>query len=225
MKKFYHLYPYRFTLFLISLLFVLFGTLFIPSKLFVTYVIPLFFIINILAGILLISKKNRIKNLFVVVLFVAIVLYVLSSILAIDEILLTYTNFAILFSFYSIVTYVIITQVWRSKRVNRGVILGLMSGYICLGLVGFFICMAVEIIEPDSFSGLISQELNSEGNRDDLIYFSFITLLTIGYGDILPLTQLARNASVIIGLLGQFYLVIVTAVVVEKYIRHSDRLE
>lgn len=225
MKKFYHLYPYRFTLFLISLLFVLFGTLFIPSKLFVTYVIPLFFIINILAGILLISKKNRIKNLFVVVLFVAIVLYVLSSILAIDEILLTYTNFAILFSFYSIVTYEIITQVWRSKRVNRGVILGLMSGYICLGLVGFFICMAVEIIEPDSFSGLISQELNSEGNRDDLIYFSFITLLTIGYGDILPLTQLARNASVIIGLLGQFYLVIVTAVVVEKYIRHSDRLE
>ncbi|MGB5387925.1 potassium channel family protein [Eudoraea sp.] len=192
---------------------------------FVTYVIPLFFIINILAGILLISKKNRIKNLFVVVLFVAIVLYVLSSILAIDEILLTYTNFAILFSFYSIVTYEIITQVWRSKRVNRGVILGLMSGYICLGLVGFFICMAVEIIEPDSFSGLISQELNSEGNRDDLIYFSFITLLTIGYGDILPLTQLARNASVIIGLLGQFYLVIVTAVVVEKYIRHSDRLE
>lgn len=225
MKKFYHLYPYRFTLFLISLLFVLFGTLFIPSKLFVTYVIPLFFIINILAGILLISKKNRIKNLFVVVLFVAIVLYVLSSILAIDEILLTYTNFAILFSFYSIVTYEIITQVWRSKRVNRGVILGLMSGYICLGLVGFFICMAVEIIEPDSFSGLISQELNSEGNRDDLIYFSFITLLTIGYGDILPVTQLARNASVIIGLLGQFYLVIVTAVVVEKYIRHSDRLE
>lgn len=225
MKKFYHLYPYRFTLFLISLLFILFGTLFIPSKLFVTYVIPLFFIINILAGILLISKKNRIKNLFVVVLFVAIVLYVLSSILAIDEILLTYTNFAILFSFYSIVTYEIITQVWRSKRVNRGVILGLMSGYICLGLVGFFICMAVEIIEPDSFSGLISQELNSEGNRDDLIYFSFITLLTIGYGDILPLTQLARNASVIIGLLGQFYLVIVTAVVVEKYIRHSDRLE
>lgn len=225
MKKFYHLYPYRFTLFLISLLFILFGTLFIPSKLFVTYVIPLFFIINILAAILLISKKSKIKNLFVVVLFVAIVLYVLSSILAMDEILLTYTNFAILFSFYSIVTYEIITQVWRSKRVNRGVILGLMSGYICLGLVGFFICMAVEIIEPDSFSGLISQELNSEGNRDDLIYFSFITLLTIGYGDILPVTQLARNASVIIGLLGQFYLVIVTAVVVEKYIRHSDRLE
>jgi len=225
MKKFYHLYPYRFTLFLISLLFILFGTLFIPSKLFVTYVIPLFFIINILAAILLISKKSKIKNLFVVVLFVAIVLYVLSSILAMDEILLTYTNFGILFSFYSIVTYEIITQVWRSKRVNRGVILGLMSGYICLGLVGFFICMAVEIIEPDSFSGLISQELNSEGNRDDLIYFSFITLLTIGYGDILPVTQLARNASVIIGLLGQFYLVIVTAVVVEKYIRHSDRLE
>ncbi|MGB5458975.1 MAG: potassium channel family protein, partial [Eudoraea sp.] len=117
------------------------------------------------------------------------------------------------------------SQVWKSKKVTRGVIFGLMSGYISLGLVGFFICMSVEIIEPDSFSGLVTQQLNNEGNRDDLMYFSFITLLTIGYGDILPVSQLARNASVIIGLLGQFYLVIVTAVVVEKYIRHSGKLE
>ncbi len=157
--------------------------------------------------------------------FTLIVVYILSSLLAIDEKSLTYLRFGILFSFYSIVTYEIIRQVWQSKKVNRGVIFGLMSGYISLGLVGFFICMSVEILEPGSFSGLVSQKLNIEGNGDDLMYFSFITLLTIGYGDILPVSQLARNAAVVIGLLGQFYLVIVTAVVVEKYIRHSSRLD
>ncbi|WP_299158275.1 potassium channel family protein [uncultured Eudoraea sp.] len=225
MKRLFDLYPYRFTIFLVSLLFILFGTLFIPSKLFVVFVNPLFFIVNILAGILLIWKKKKVKNLFVFLFFTIIFIYILSSLLTIDEKSLTYIRFGILFLFYSIVTYEIITQVWKSKKVTRGVIFGLMSGYISLGIVGFFICMSVEIIEPDSFSGLVSQQLNNEGNGDDLMYYSFITLLTIGYGDILPVSQLARNASVIIGLLGQFYLVIVTAVVVEKYIRHSGKLE
>lgn len=176
-----------------------------------------------LAGILLIWKKKKVKNLFVFLFFAIIFIYILSSLFTIDEKSLTYIRFGFLFSFYSIVTYELIRQVWKSKEVNRGVILGLISGYICLGLVGFFICMSVEIIEPDSFSGLMNQHLNNGGNGDDLMYFSFITLLTIGYGDILPVSQLARNAAVIIGLLGQFYLVIVTAVVVEKYIRHSSK--
>ena len=100
-----------------------------------------------------------------------------------------------------------------------------MCGYICIGLVGFFICMAVELLEPGSFSGLPTIDLNPESNRDGLVYYSFITLLTIGYGDISPVTQLARNASILIGLMGQFYLVIVTAVVIEKYIRHSGKTE
>ena len=225
MKRIEYLYSYRFGIFLSSLLFILFGTLFVPSKLFDVFVNPVFFIVNILAGILLIWNKKKIKNLFVFLFFTLIVVYILSSLLAIDEKSLTYIQFGILFSFYSIVTYEIIRQVWQSKKVNRGVIFGLMSGYISLGLVGFFICMSVEILEPDSFSGLVSQKLNIEGNGDDLMYFSFITLLTIGYGDILPVSQLARNAAVVIGLLGQFYLVIVTAVVVEKYIRHSSRLD
>jgi len=222
MKIIEYLYPYRFSIFLSSLLFILFGTLFVPSKLFHVFVNPVFFIVNILAGILLIWNKKKVKNLFVFLFFTTIVVYILSSLLAIDEKSLTYIQFGILFSFYSIVTYEIISQVWQSKKVNRGVILGLMSGYISLGLVGFFICMSVEILEPDSFSGLVSQQFNNVGNGDDLMYFSFITLLTIGYGDILPVSQLARNAAVVIGLLGQFYLVIVTAVVVEKYIRHSS---
>jgi len=222
MKSIEYLYPHRFTIFLFSLLFILFGTLFIPSKLFVVFVSPIFFIVNILAGILLIWNKKSIKNLFVFLFFTAIIVYILSSLLTLDEKLLTYIQFGVLFLFYSIVTYEIISQVWRSKKVNRDVILGLIGGYISLGLVGFFICMSVEILDPGSFSGLAADQLNNEGNGNDLMYFSFITLLTIGYGDILPVSQFARNAAIVIGLLGQFYLVIVTAVVVEKYIRHSE---
>ena len=43
--------------------------------------------------------------------------------------------------------------------------------------------------------------------------------MTIGYGDISPASDMAQKASMLFGLIGQFYLVIVTAVVIEKYIR------
>jgi len=56
------------------------------------------------------------------------------------------------------------------------------------------------------------------------MYFSYITLMTIGYGEITPLTPLAQKATILIGLAGQFYLVIITATIVGKYINQSNRL-
>jgi len=223
MKSIEYLYPYRFTIFFISLLFILFGELLIPFDTFNTYITPIFFIVNVLAGTLLISKKKKLHRIYISLFFLTIFYILFSSYLVIDEEGYRYIEFAILFSFYCFVTYEIIAQVWQSTEVNRGVILGLMSGYICLGLVGFFICLAIELAVPGSFSGLPALELNPVAKRDSLAYYSFVTLLTIGYGEITPVSKLARNASVLIGLMGQFYLVIVTAVVIEKYIRHSRR--
>jgi voltage-gated potassium channel Kch len=55
------------------------------------------------------------------------------------------------------------------------------------------------------------------------MYFSFTTLLTIGYGDILPITQVAQKAAIFVGLTGQFYLVILTAITVGKYLNQESK--
>ncbi|WP_296314158.1 ion channel [Winogradskyella sp. UBA3174] len=52
-----------------------------------------------------------------------------------------------------------------------------------------------------------------------------MTLMTIGYGDILPVTPIAQKASIFIGLIGQFYLVILTAIVVSKYINQKGTID
>jgi voltage-gated potassium channel Kch len=98
----------------------------------------------------------------------------------------------------------------------------LISGYVCLGLLGFFICTSIELLAPGSFNGLVSREVNPTENTEGLIYFSYITLLTIGYGDIAPVTRVAKSASMLIGLLGQFYMVIITAIVVGKFISQAN---
>ncbi|MGD1894808.1 MAG: potassium channel family protein, partial [Cyclobacteriaceae bacterium] len=119
---------------------------------------------------------------------------------------------------YTIVSQVIFRLVWGAVSVKENIILGLISGYLSLGLIGFFICSSVEVAEPGAFNGL-SADPDLRGI--ELNYYSYVTLLTIGYGDIVPLTNLARTTSVLIGLMGQMYIVIITAVVVGKYINQS----
>jgi len=223
MKLVQQLYPIRFVIFVVSLTAVLFGTLIIPTGLFERVFAPLFFIVNILAGILLISKKKIPRRVFMGLLAFTVLTYIVSALFEQESENLTYVRFTILFLFYCMVTFEIIGQVWQSEYVNRNVILGLISGYICLGLIGFFICTSIELIDPGSFTGLVSQQMNPEENREGLVYYSYITLLTIGYGDIVPTSKLARNAAMLIGLLGQFYMVIITAIVVGKFISQRNR--
>ena len=97
----------------------------------------------------------------------------------------------------------------------------MMSGYISLGFIGFFICTSIIIVYPDSFTGLSAFEASANSLTQRLMYFSYITLMTIGYGEITPVTHLAQKATVLIGLMGQFYLVIITAIVIGKYINSS----
>ena len=78
-------------------------------------------------------------------------------------------------------------------------------------------------MNPGSFQGTLMGNTRIDQWTDSMLYYAYITLLTIGYGDILPTTAIAQKAAVLVGLIGQFYLVIITAVVVEKYIKHSSK--
>ena len=215
------LYPYRFELFLFSQLAILFGSLIIPNALFDTLILPLLFLSNLLAGIVFISKRKFLFRLFTILLLLLTVVSLLTYYKVGGGKINDLLKIGILFPFVIIVTLEIIRQVWRAKVVNKNVILGLISGYIALGLIGSFLFVCIEMVSPGSFSG-IADTTTGVTDTKNLTYFSYITLMTIGYGDILPLTELAKKAAILIGLIGQFYLVIITAVVVAKYIRSQE---
>jgi len=82
--------------------------------------------------------------------------------------------------------------------------------------------LTIELIHPNSFCGLALTSTSPKAITEELMYFSYISLTTIGYGDILPITPLARKAAILIGLVGQMYLVVITAIVVGKYINQSS---
>lgn len=142
---------------------------------------------------------------------------------ALDEYLLY--RLGVYFLFTIIVTLNIIKQVWHEKAVDKKVILGLISGYISLGFLGFFLFTSIQLTHEGAFAGLLLEDdIDFMLKTDSMLYYSFITLLTIGYGEIVPTIPIAQKAAILVGLIGQFYMVIITAVVIEKYmyISHKD---
>jgi voltage-gated potassium channel len=101
-----------------------------------------------------------------------------------------------------------------AKQASGDAIFGAVCGYLLLGIIWTLLYSAVETASPGSFG---IQATTSGGidpprlGRGALSYYSFITLATVGYGDVTPATPLARTLAWIEAITGQFYLAILVA--------------
>ncbi|CAL2062924.1 Two pore domain potassium channel family protein [Tenacibaculum sp. 190524A05c] len=217
------LYKNRFEIFLITQLTILFGSLFFPFDFFEYKLLPILYLVSIGAGILMISKNKKLTWFFIILFGIAATVFGFDMIARKQNSENLIIRLSIYFIFHVFVTWNIIKQVWKAKRVTKNVIIGLMSGYISLGFLAFFLFMSIELTNTEAFRGFLMENSSDINLRSDsLLYYAFITLLTIGYGEIVPAIPIAQKAAILVGLVGQFYMVIITAVVIEKYIRHSS---
>jgi hypothetical protein len=112
--------------------------------------------------------------------------------------------------------------VLRSHTVTAELILGAVNVYLMIGIGFAFIYGLIEILQPGSFTGL--EELASTPDRVlYFLYFSFITMSTLGYGDISPLTPHGMTATYIEAIFGQLYLAILVARLVSMYINNRGK--
>lgn len=70
----------------------------------------------------------------------------------------------------------------------------------------------IELNFPDSFI------LPENWEYYDFIYFSYVTLTTVGFGDITPVHPFAKSFTILISIAGQLYLTILIAIVIGKYL-------
>lgn len=102
-------------------------------------------------------------------------------------------------------------------RVTTNHLLGAMSVYLLLGLMWALLFSALHRLAPDSFRGL------STANPSEFIYFSFVTLATLGYGDIAPVNPIARTVVYLEAVVGQLYVAVLIASLVSRYIAGQRR--
>ncbi|NIO07386.1 MAG: hypothetical protein GTO40_05055 [Deltaproteobacteria bacterium] len=110
--------------------------------------------------------------------------------------------------------------IFRSKEVTRDVIYAAMAAYLLMALMWTFLYIFLELIQPASFN--VSLDLEQ---RYQLVflYYSFVTITTLGYGDVTPVTEIARSISVLEAVVGQLYLVVIVAWLVGKYVPSKNR--
>jgi voltage-gated potassium channel len=101
--------------------------------------------------------------------------------------------------------------------ITKNVIFGALCGYILIGYIGAFMAMAVSVIYPGSYN--IAGELQAM----EAFYFSFVTMTTLGYGEILPLSMQARALTIVLSILGPMYVAILIAMMVGKYASKPDK--
>ncbi len=107
--------------------------------------------------------------------------------------------------------------VLRSHTVTAELILGAVNVYLMIGVGFAFIYGLIEHFQPGAFTGL-EELVNTPDRMLQLLYFSFITMSTLGYGDISPLTPHGMTASYVQAIFGQMYLAILVARLVAMYI-------
>jgi len=122
--------------------------------------------------------------------------------------------------FLAYTTFRLFAGVVASPTVTADVIAGALASYMLVGLTWAFAYGLLETVRPGSTHGLA--EGGAALDFPSLLYFSYITLLTIGYGDITPLSATARMMTVVEGLLGMGFTTVVLAVLVAGHLRHRD---
>jgi len=106
-----------------------------------------------------------------------------------------------------IIAYILLAQVFQPGRVGHARIQGAIAAYLLFGAGYAHAYHMVAVLQPGAFNtqaGLLS-------NVSDWVYYSFVTLTTVGYGDITPVTPTARELSVAEALTGQLYLAVLVA--------------
>jgi voltage-gated potassium channel Kch len=130
-------------------------------------------------------------------------------------------------TFLAYTILLILRFVFASRRVDYNTICAALCAYLLIGVFWANVYSFTAIVDPDSFRlGLAEEDASGAmrfGGAHSIypIYFSFVTLTTLGYGDIVPTSAGARMLATMEAVMGQLYLAVLVARLVGLQIAQS----
>ncbi len=140
-----------------------------------------------------------------------------------DTVFIANAVFTIIFMFLCVgsILYDVVLRAHVTLETLRGVI----CAYFMVAFAFAYLYFMLEYVYPGTFSftqGPITT-FSYTYMISEMLYFSFVTLLTIGYGDIVAVGDVGQTATVLEGVIGQFYVAILVARLVSVYSFYSDK--
>ena len=132
-----------------------------------------------------------------------------------------YVNFIVALLFYLFTTGLAFRSLFTGERIDMNMIMGSICVYILVGISWSILYFFESVIHPGAFNGV--NLTSTKTLYTDLLYYSYVTLSTLGYGDITPMTPIARTLAYIEALFGQFYIAILVASFVGMHISRGSK--
>jgi hypothetical protein len=130
------------------------------------------------------------------------------------------------FCFNMFIAAFMVRHIARSQQVTLTMIISSINGYLLIGVLGAVLLAMTQLVQKLFFhvnTGSINFAGDAAEGFHDYLYFSFVTLSTLGYGDITPISALAKSLTIIIAISGQLYLTILIAMLVGKYLSNPEK--
>ena len=164
------------------------------------------------------SNRHRLTGRAVIIAAVQISLTILSLILRAPRtpylvavtLAMVATAVLILYAIHCVLRYVLAARIITRDQIFAGICMYLMLGF-AFGAIFYLI----NILDSNSFAA--NSEPVSGRDTPDLMYFSFITLATLGYGDIIPQTNIARCLAEVEAIAGTMYMAVFMARLVSMH--------
>lgn len=177
--------------------------------------VNLFFTAVLMSGVYAASPKRRIFYVSLAIASPALIISWAGYFVTVHASILVGKIFAGLF--YTFLVIVILNYIFKEKVITGDMIIGTICAYLLLGMMWASMFSIIEILQPGSFN--LPEGMDSELSH--FSYFSFVTLTTLGYGDIAPLTATARSLSLLEAITGQLYIAILIARLMGIHIAQS----
>ncbi len=119
--------------------------------------------------------------------------------------------------FFTYLFIKILQFLFKEKNVDVNTIFACISGYLILGILGALVYSLASVFVENAFN------LPKDTNFYNYIYFSFVTLTTVGFGDITPQNSIAKSLAIIGAIIGQLYTTFLVAIIIGKYFLQEQK--
>lgn len=170
----------------------------------------------LISAILTLKKRSDILRVIKRAGYLIIILTLIAAIT--DNPYVDLVNRILFVLFFMLVAINLLVGIVRSKEVDTDVIFSAVAVYVLFGFCGAVLAAVIMFFEPAAFA--LNSTYSSQFHQ--FLYFSFVTITTTGYGDILPITPLARTLAIFLALFGQLYLTVIIGILIGKYLS-SDK--
>lgn len=169
--------------------------------------------VGLLAGVYAAAERNR--PMVVAVSLATVAAIVRTAALADGSPVLWATASGLTVLFFGYIAFVTLSSVLRAPHITTDSIFGALATYLLVGISFAMAFVAIEYAVPGSLEGIAhSADIGVDGATGDIapiVYFSFVTLTTLGYGDITPASTLVRHLALTEAVMGQLYLAVLVA--------------